>query len=458
MTEEEEGDGKTHQNEKDNEPFDYNQVDPLAAIGYSAEPGDIYYINPPQELSTYPMYIENPQKNEKKVGTSYISYTLNGTDITEQMSRRYSDFFALYEKLLVRWPGVYVPRIPPKKLTKNTSRKMIKNRMRLLNRFCLNLSNIDYLYSSDETSLFKGNTPDLSNAITKLPDLSPEYYLTKLKDAFPQYNENYDILIGKGKINEFDIFLKKSLKNIEVFQKSVESAAEKREHEKKKYVELMNGLVDYEKNGIISYVEDNNSLIFNNPAYTELAEKVNKLKDEMINPYTAFKEWLEEEVLDAEAMSIAIKGINELIEKEEKYRQKLESIESELKKLEGGGSSIKTLFKKKEDIISSKQKEKEETQEKLDNMSLIVRIVADNMENQIEEFKNLKTQTYYKYLKIFAILQRESNRVIRELWTLVKNALNEIAPNAAQANEDYVAQPISNDPNEDEQVDADGED
>ena len=458
MAEEEEGDGKNHQNEKDNEPFDYNQVDPLAAIGYSAEPGDIYYINPPQELSTYPMYIENPQKNEKKVGTSYISYTLNGTDITEQMSRRYSDFFALYEKLLVRWPGVYVPRIPPKKLTKNTSRKMIKNRMRLLNRFCLNLSNIDYLYSSDETSLFKGNTPDLANAITKLPDLSPEDYLAKLKDAFPQYNENYDILIGKGKINEFDIFLKKSLKNIEVFQKSVESAAEKREHEKKKYVELMNGLVDYEKNGIISYVEDNNSLIFNNPSYSELAEKVNKLKDEMINPYTAFKEWLEEEVLDAEAMSIAIKGINELIEKEDKYRQKLESIESELKKLEGGGSSLKTLFKKKGDVISSKQKEKEETQEKLDTMSLIVRIVADNMENQIEEFKNLKTQTYYKYLKIFAILQRESNRVIRELWTLVKNALNEIAPNAAQANEDYVTQPISNDPNEDEQMDADGED
>ena len=458
MTEEEEGDGKTHQNEKDNEPFDYNQVDPLAAIGYSAEPGDIYYINPPQELSTYPMYIENPQKIEKKVGASYISYTLNGTDITEQMSRRYSDFHALYEKLLVRWPGVYVPRIPPKKLTKNTSRKMIKNRMRLLNRFCLNLSNIDYLYSSDETSLFKGNTPDLANAITKLPDLSTEDYLAKLKDAFPQYNENYDIIIGKGKINEFDIFLKKSLKNIEVFQKSVESAAEKREHEKKKYVELMNGLVDYEKNGIISYAEDNNSLIFNNPAYTELAEKVNKLKDEMINPYTAFKEWLEEEILDAEAMSIAIKGINELIEKEDKYRQKLESIESELKKLEGGGSSLKTLFKKKEDVISSKQKEKEETQEKYDNMSLIVRIVADNMENQIEEFKNLKTQTYYKYLKIFAILQRESNRVIRELWTLVKNALNEIAPNAAQANEDYVAQPISNDPNEDEQVDADGED
>ena len=455
MAEEEELEEKKHENE----PFDYNSVDPLAAIGYIAEPGDIYYINPPQELNTYPMYIDNPQKIEKKVG-AYISYTLNGTDITEKMSRRYSDFHALYEKLLIRWPGIYIPRIPPKKMTKNYSRKMIKRRMRLLNRFCLNLSNIDYLYSSDETSLFKGNTPDLVNAITKLPDLSIEEYLAKLKDAFPQYDENYDILIGKGKINEFDMFLKKSLKTIEVFQKSVESAAEKREHEKKKYIDLINGLVDYEKNGMILYADDNNNcLIFTNPAYTELTEKVNKLKDEMINPYTAFKDWLEEEVLDAEAMSIAIKGINELIEKEEKYRHKFDSLELDLKKLGGNSrTSIKTIFKKKENLIAKKQKERDEAQEKLDNMSLVVKIVAENMENQIEEFKNLKTQTYYKYLKIFAILQRESNRVIRELWTLVRNALNEVAPNASAANEDFIAQPISTEQNDEEQIDGDEND
>ena len=58
---------------------------------------------------------------------------------------------------------------------------------------------------------------------------------------------------------------------------------------------------------------------------------------------------------------------------------------------------------------------------------------------------------------MFAILQRESNRVIRELWTLVRTALNEVAPNASQANEDYVAQPISNEQNDEEQADADGE-
>ena len=54
------------------------------------------------------------------------------------------------------------------------------------------------------------------------------------------------------------------------------------------------------------------------------------------------------------------------------------------------------------------------------------------MENQIEVFKNERTQNYYKYLKMFAILQRESNRVTRELWDIVKNSLNELNPNYAK--------------------------
>ena len=401
------------------------------------------------------MYIENPEKHEKNIGT-FISYTLNGTDITEKMSRRYSDFFALYEKLLQRWPGVYIPRIPPKIITKNTSRKRIKRRMRLLNRFCLNLSNIDYLYASDETSIFKSNSQDVASLISKLPELNLEETLNRMKEAFPQYDENYDILIGKPKINDFEYFLKKFLKTIELFQKTVESAVEKREQEKKKYVELINGLVEYEKNSILTYTEGQiENLIFNNPSYNELQEKVNNLNKEMINPFTAFKDWLEEEILDAEAMSLAIKGINDFIEKEEKCRQKLDITEAEYKKLESGGSSLKTLFKRKDAAIAETLKEKEETNKRLQNLELLVKILADNMEKQIEEFKNEKTLTYYRYLKIFAILQKESNRVLREVWDLVKNALNEIAPNAQEANEDYVAQPIGKEEGEVEQMDAD---
>ena len=423
--------------------INYSQNDPLEAIGYQAEPGDIYYMNPPKQLSTYPMYIDNPKKMEKTVG-SYIGYTLDGTDLTEQLVRRYSDFYALYEKLIQRWPGIYIPRIPPKKITGNQDPSMIKTRMRLLNRFCLNLSNIEYLYKAEESNIFRNNVPDVANAINKLPELNYADMLARMREAFPEFNENYDIIVGKSKITEFDQFLKKCQKNIEEFMNSVNTASEKREIEKKQYLEMIHYFSNYEKDNMMTYADNNEgSLIFYNPNYSSLSEKVLKLKQEMINPFIAFKNWLEEETLDVEAMQIAIKQIYQLLEEESKLKEKLSGLQEDIKKGQAGQVNFfKGLFKKKEDIIADTEKEKEATEQKINDLEVIIKIVGDNMENQIEVFKNEKTQNYYKYLKMFAILQRESNKVVRELWTLVKNALTDISPNAGQ-DEEYQAQPMN---------------
>ena len=435
MTEGEETTGGNEQSQ-----INYSQNDLLSSIIYSAQPGDIYYMNPPQELNTYPMYIDNPKKVEKTVG-SYTCYTMDGKDITEQLTRRYNDFFSIYEKLVQRWPGVYIPRIPPKKVTGNMDPSMIKTRMRLLNRFCLNLSKIEYLYNAEETKIFRSNVPDVSNAINKLPQLSYSEMLTRMKEAFPEYNENYDMIVGKSKLTEFENFLKKYQKNIENFQLSVNSASEKRETEIKQYMEMISGFTNYEKDNIMSYADNNNNnLIFYNPSYSSLSEKVLKMKKEMINPFVAFKDWLEEEKLDLEAMLIAIRQIYELIEEENKLKDKLNGIEEEIKS--GQVGFIKGLLKKKEDIIVENEKRKEVTQQKINDIGVIIRILGDNIENQIEEYKKEKTKSYYKCLKIFAILQRESNKVVRELWTLVKNALNDISPNAGQ-DEEYQAQPMN---------------
>jgi hypothetical protein len=277
-----------------------------------------------------------------------------------------------------------------------------------------------------------------------------------MKEAFPEYNENYDIIVGKSKISDFENFLKKCQKNIEEFQNHVTSANEKRETEKRQYMEMIKGFSDYEKNNMMSYADNNeNSLIFVNPSYSSLSEKVLKLKQEMINPFSAFKNWLEEELLDVEAMLLAIKQIYGLLEKEEQLKDKLNTLEEDIKKGQSGQVSfIKGLFKKKEDIIAEIEKEKEVTQQKINDIQTIIRIVGDNMENQIEVFKSEKTKSYYKYLKMFAILQRESNRVVRELWTLVKNALNDISPNAGQ-DEEFQAQPLNEQENQEGQYSGD---
>ena len=438
--------------------INYSPNDPLKSKGYQAEPGDIYYMNPPKELSTYPMYIDNPKKIEKTMG-AYVCYTMDGTDVTEQLTRRYSDFFALYEKLLKRWPGIYIPKIPPKKITGSTDPSVIKTRMRLLNRFLLNLSNIEYLYKAEETNIFRNNVPDVANAINKLPELNYSDMLARMKEAFPEYNENYDVIVGKSKISEFESFLNKCQKNIEEFQKHVASANEKRDVEIKQYMEMLKGFSEYEKTNMMSYADNNeNSLIFFNPSYSSLSEKVLKLKQEMINPFSAFQNWLEEDTLDVEAMLVAIKQFYQLLDTESKLKEKLNLIEENVKKGQAGQVSfIKGLFKKKEDIIAETEKEKEVTQQKIEDIQVIIRIVGDNMENQIELFKSDKTKSYYKYLKMFAILQRESNKVVRELWTLVKNALNDISPNAGQ-DEEFQVQPMNEQDNQEGQGTGEPED
>ena len=436
----------------------YSQVDYLAAIGFQAQPGDIYYMNPPKELSSYPMYIDNPKKVEKPVVGSFIQYTMDGTDITEPLTRRYSDFFSLYEKLLQRWPGIYIPRVPPKKITGNMDPSVIRTRMRLLNRFCLNLSNIEYLYKAEETNIFRNNIPDVANAINKLPELSLSEILTRMKEAFPEYNENYDIIVGKSKFETFETFLTACEKKIGEFKSSVDSASEKRDADKKQFLELVKGFTNYEKDNMMIYADNNvNSLIFFNPAYSSLSERVLKLKQDMINPFVAFRDWLQEEILDVEAMKEALKQIRNLLETESKLKDKLNTLEEDLKKGQQGQVNIfKSIFKKKEDIIAEMEKEKEITQQKIVDIGEIIKIVGDNMENQIEIFKNDKTQNYYKYLKMFAILQRESNRVIRELWTLVKNGLNDINPNMA-SDDNYQPQPEQYENNEQNEIHEDYE-
>ena len=98
----------------------------------------------------------------------HVQYSLMGTDIQEALKRRYSDFYALHEKLLERWPGIFVPNIPPKVVVGNLDADIIAYRIRLLNRFCLDLSNIKYLYESEEVKLFQSNSNDVAKEIEKL--------------------------------------------------------------------------------------------------------------------------------------------------------------------------------------------------------------------------------------------------------------------------------------------------
>lgn len=86
----------------------------------------------------------------------------------------------------------------------------------------------------------------------------------------------------------------------------------------------------------------------------------------MINPFVALRDWLQEEILEVEAMQLAIKKIHNLLKTEEKLKSKLNKLEEEMKKGEQGQFNfIKSILKNKEEIMAEVEKDKENTQQKI---------------------------------------------------------------------------------------------
>lgn len=148
----------------------------------------------------------------------FVLYTIIGSLMPPGSTRRFSDFYSLREKLIERWPGVYIPNIPPKKVVKNLDNKNIEMRMRHLNLFCLKLSKFKPIFQSKEMQLFQENNSDISKLLDKLPKLTSKDVLQRFQEAYPDYYESYDLVQGKAKLNEFFSFLKKALNNLKVIK------------------------------------------------------------------------------------------------------------------------------------------------------------------------------------------------------------------------------------------------
>ena len=413
-----------------------DQIEQTEDVKLSSEPSEkiktdlssdegIYKMNPPRKLETYPMYIDTPIIGEgiKK----HVQYSLMGTDIQEALKRRYSDFYALHEKLLERWPGIFVPNIPPKVVVGNLDADIIAYRIRLLNRFCLDLSNIKYLYESEEVKLFQSNTNDVAKAIEKLPKLTYSQILDNYKKAFPDFVESYDALIGKSKILEFLSFLKKNLINLKTFNETIIKTVEKREEEIEKYIELIKNFKEYESNNILSYAHQEEKLIFANSNNSQISEKIEKLKEILLNPYVILEVWIEEEELDTEAMISVINSLVKLQETLDKLRQRSSSIDVEQKKAEAGQTGfLKSIFKKKDEIINELSKEKETVEDNIKNLSEIIRYSTFSLENQMNKFKEDKIANYFRHLKIFILLQRKNDKNVIDIWRNVKESLSKV--------------------------------
>lgn len=149
-----------------------------------------------------------------KVGST-VKYTVAGVDEDGDFrcNRRFKEFHALSVQLRTRWPGVYIPSMPEKKLMNNTDSEVVEERRQLLQKFLKDCAKYDYIIYSKEFKIFSRGDGEIDKALFALPRQTPVQVIEKYRLNF-KINEaatEDELRLYSDNIQRFVHFLKKAI-------------------------------------------------------------------------------------------------------------------------------------------------------------------------------------------------------------------------------------------------------
>ena len=370
------------------------------------------------------LYVSDPVLNKDGVN-QFTSYTLQGAKLQESLSRRYRDFDALRKKFVERWPGIYIPNIPHKKIVGSTDKDIVGFRIEQINRFLKKISRIDYLFNSDEMELFLQHTTNVPKNLENIKEDSYQNLLKRYSSVFTDYDDNFDTIAGKNEQDQFYKRLLELLPKLRNFRAFISQEKDRYKAVRQNYLAVLNTLSLYEKDIIDAYVgSDENKLVLFNMKNIDLCKNVSNVKEKMINPYERIFDSITEDFFDAEAMQEALEGLKGLQENYNKLTKNLTSTNVQLNDLQAGKTNVKNLlrFKGKEENISTLMADKERLEKDIDYLGQIIKIATFNMQNQIKKYKTVSLENYYSQLKMIAKDTEFDAKISDDLWeTIVKD-------------------------------------
>lgn len=370
------------------------------------------------------LFVSDP-KTIKDGVTQYTSYTMQGSKIPEPLARRYRDFDALRRKFVDRWPGVFIPNIPHKKTVGHTDKEIVELRIEMINRFLKKISNIDYLFNSDEMELFLQNSSNIPKTLDNIKPDSYQDLLKKYSSVFTDYDDNFDTIAGKTDQDEFYRLLNDMYPRLRGFRAFIFQEKERYKGVQQNYLGIINMLSLYEKEIVNTYVNnDENSLVFFNMKNIDLCKNISNAQEKVNNPYDHLYEAITEDYLDTEAMIEALESLKSLQDTYNKLTKNLTSTNVQLNDLQAGKTNVKSLlsFKGREDNINKLMSEKEKLEKDIENLGQVIKIATFNMQNQIKKFKIVCLENYYSELNKIEKDTEANAKIFDELWeTVVKD-------------------------------------
>ena len=362
------------------------------------------------------MYVSDPQYIKEGM-KGFTFYSLKGSHVPETINRRYRDFEALRKKMVERWPGIFIPKLPNKKKVGNKGKNISIIRVEMLNRFLKKISKIKYLINSVELKLFLQNKNNVGKIFDELKEQSYEELAKKYFSTFTEYDNNFDTITGKNEQDKFEKKLMETLPKIKNFLLFVSAAMERYRDEQENYAEVINMLSLYEKDSLTNFVNDEeDKLVILNTKNQELGQNISDSKTQLINPYDRLYSAITEDYLNCESMIEALEGLKTLQDTYNKLNKTLSNINIELSDLQSGKNTMKTMFKNKDKEITKLNNEKDNLEKSINELGDVIKVATFNMQKEIKEFKISELNNYYAELSRIENDNYKNSKIFDDLW------------------------------------------
>lgn len=362
----------------------------------------------------------------------YVAYTIKCIESHGQSTaeRRYSDFEKIRALLVIRWPGCYIPPIPPKK-TINYGSKFIEKRRKGLESFCEKVLMMQPIHNSDEYQIF------LKDRDLNWEEIIKKFEQPTYEDIITRYSNSFMHLAGKpfnnetvAEIGTFRKFLVKANDCFDVFKKVSCEAVRARKAYYKEFADFHQVVcAGYEKN-ILSLYHDGNTAVtvFTNPSSESLLERAEQIKEgiEAEGPerdsIEHISEWIKCEKAEVEAFLEAISQRDKYEAQRNKIQEKLTEASKYLQEVNAGKHDIMLVFKAKSkkfevSMLETKIQNYSDEVVKLGTIHTMITLILAY--NEIEKFKLGKKEKYYEVVKVAAKNEKRNLSEIMDYWQKV---------------------------------------
>lgn len=313
--------------------------------------------------------------------------------------RRYNDFYAFHECLLIQWPGLVIPQIPPKKLLVlstqgNKADEVVTYRRHMLEVFLRSCFRLPFLVHSETMTAFLRGQGNFAESTRTMKRRTFKEIATVYTETFPDYSRSGMVADQVISALEGDYeALRLLLSSLKQCQVTASRLTRHFHHLQRTYGRLAASIVTFEDNFLKQLSDEIAPGLFKKWDFESIA-----------NPYTVISVWLEAQCGQVQALLEAYDRRRSLCTQREQIKAKALKDTATANKLRAGKNTFSGLIsgKSKQTQITILEEQIKQADEAVEALNLIYSVATLRLQDYDLAFlKSMQGAAYEAAMRSF---------------------------------------------------------